>query len=89
MILAPEGDIDTAYLPKEIREGEEQDPPRNGAADGNGPTDRKLVTLRQLEDDYIQQVLAATGNNKTQAAKILGIHPTSLLRKLRKEQTVS
>jgi two-component system, NtrC family, response regulator AtoC len=89
MILAPETDIDAAYLPEEIREGEEQDPPCNGAVDGNGTADRKLVTLRQLEDDYIQQVLAATGNNKTQAAKILGIHPTSLLRRLKKEQAVS
>jgi len=34
-------------------------------------------------------VLTATGNNKTQAAKILGIHPTSLLRKLKKDHAVS
>jgi len=44
-----------------------------------------LVSLRELEEDYIRKVLAATGNNKTQAAKILGIHPTSLLRRLKKE----
>jgi transcriptional regulator with PAS, ATPase and Fis domain len=44
-----------------------------------------LVTLRELEDEYIQKVLAATGNNKTHAARILGIHPTSLLRRLKKE----
>ena len=49
---------------------------------------RKLLTLRELEDDYIQEVLASTANNKTQAAKILGIHPTSLLRRLKKEQPV-
>jgi transcriptional regulator with PAS, ATPase and Fis domain len=36
-----------------------------------------------LEDNYIEQVLAATGNNKTQAAHILGIHPTSLQRRLK------
>jgi DNA-binding protein Fis len=29
-------------------------------------------------------VLSATGNNKTHAAAILGIHPTSLLRRLKK-----
>ncbi|HVO63351.1 MAG TPA: sigma-54 dependent transcriptional regulator [Terriglobales bacterium] len=89
MILSPEGDIDAAYLPEEIREREEPEPAFNSAAEASGPSDRKLVTLRELEDDYIQQVLASTGNNKTQAAKILGIHPTSLLRKLKKEQTVS
>ncbi|MGB0033222.1 MAG: helix-turn-helix domain-containing protein [Candidatus Sulfotelmatobacter sp.] len=36
-----------------------------------------------MEDNYIEQVLAATGNNKTQAARILGIHPTSLQRRLK------
>jgi DNA-binding NtrC family response regulator len=89
MILAPEGDIDAAYLPEEIREREEPED-----ATSSGPavvlsSDRKLVTLRELEEDYIQQVLISTGNNKTQAAQILGIHPTSLLRRLKKEQTVS
>jgi transcriptional regulator with PAS, ATPase and Fis domain len=44
--------------------------------------------LREVEDQYIQEVLGATGNNKTQAARILGIHPTSLLRRLKKEQPV-
>jgi DNA-binding NtrC family response regulator len=32
--------------------------------------------LRELENEYIQEILAATGNNKTQASRILGIHPT-------------
>jgi len=41
------------------------------------------LTLRAVEDHYIEQVLAATGNNKTQAARILGIHPTSLQRRLK------
>jgi transcriptional regulator with PAS, ATPase and Fis domain len=35
------------------------------------------VSLRDLEEDYIRKILAATGDNKTQAARILGIHPTS------------
>jgi DNA-binding Lrp family transcriptional regulator len=30
---------------------------------------------------------AATGNHKTQAARMLGIHPTSLLRRLKKLTT--
>jgi two-component system, NtrC family, response regulator AtoC len=91
MILAAEGDIDAAALPEEIR-----DYARAGSKNGSrdtaasdldvSPTGRQLVSLRELEDDYIQEVLAATGNNKTQAARILGIHPTSLLRRLKKEQ---
>ncbi|HZQ25039.1 MAG TPA: sigma-54 dependent transcriptional regulator [Terriglobales bacterium] len=86
MILAAEGDIHSAYLPEEIRTPS----PEPGMSDlqfeaenpGNG---HKLVSLRELEDKYIQEVLAATGNNKTQAARVLGIHPTSLLRRLKKD----
>jgi len=91
MILAPEGDIDAAALPEEIRDhvrSIRRDDPRDGDSSGDldvSPTGRQLVTLRELEDDYIQEVLAATGNNKTQASRILGIHPTSLLRRLKKE----
>jgi len=91
MILAAEGDVDAAALPEEIR-----DYARGGSKNGSGdtaasdldvsPTGRQLVSLRELEDDYIQEVLAATGNDKTHAARILGIHPTSLLRRLKKEQ---
>jgi two-component system response regulator AtoC len=89
MILAPEGDIDAEYLPEEIREREEDPSAAENSGAGGQESERKLITLRQLEDEYIQEVLASTGNNKTQAAKILGIHPTSLLRRLRKEQTVN
>ena len=89
MILAPEGDIDAAYLPEEIRDhplevkaeaAEVQDIPGNG---------HRFVSLRELEDNYIEQVLDATGHNKTQACRILGIHPTSLLRRLKKEKTTT
>ncbi len=47
------------------------------------------TSLDELEDRYIHEVLTASGNNKTQAAKILGIHPTSLLRRLKKEHLLS
>jgi two-component system response regulator AtoC len=90
MILSPEGDIDASYLPEEIRDHDAKDGTTESVAeDGVSPTGRQLVSLKELEDDYIQEVLLATGNNKTQAAKILGIHPTSLLRRLRKEHPVS
>jgi transcriptional regulator with PAS, ATPase and Fis domain len=89
MILAPEGDIDAGYLPEEIRDRDQQEPTTGTTTEPTSTVDRKLVTLRELEDDYIQEVLVSTGNNKTQAARVLGIHPTSLLRRLKKEQTVS
>ena len=42
----------------------------------------KGYTLRDLERDYIQRVLEKAGNNKTEAAKILGVDRTTLYRKL-------
>ena len=85
MILAPEGEIDAISLPEEIRDYQSQitanHPTVNAAAGPEG----KFVSLRELEQRYIHEVLAATGNNKAQTARILGIHSTSLLRKLKKE----
>jgi transcriptional regulator with PAS, ATPase and Fis domain len=49
------------------------------------PTGDQFVSLRELEERYIHEVLTATGNNKAQTARILGIHPTSLMRRLKKE----
>jgi two-component system response regulator AtoC len=89
MILAPEGGIDASYLPEEIRDHEEPVKSEPLSSLDVSPTGRQLISLRELEDDYIQEVLGITGNNKTQAAKILGIHPTSLLRRLKKEHAVS
>jgi len=85
MILAPDGDIDAVYLPEEIREHRETSKEDTTVSSYDvSPTGQQFVTLREYEDEYIQQVLAATGNNKTQAAHVLGIHPTSLLRRLKK-----
>ena len=86
MILAPEGDIDAAYLPEEIRDyiAEVATGPVSHS-DELSPTGHQFVTLRELEERYIDEVLNASGQNKTQAAHILGIHPTSLLRRLKKQ----
>jgi two-component system, NtrC family, response regulator AtoC len=83
MILAPEGNIDVVNLPTEIRKP--KNAPITEAVSSASSAKHPLVSLRELEENYIQEVLAATGNNKTQAAKILGIHPTSLMRRLKKE----
>ncbi|MGA9529201.1 MAG: sigma-54 dependent transcriptional regulator [Terriglobales bacterium] len=92
MILAPEGEIDAYALPEEIRRSDIGAAP-GGVEPANTTPDSSpaaaLVTLRELEEDYIQKVLTATGNNKTQAARILGIHPTSLLRRLKKEPALN
>ena len=86
MILAPEGDIDAAYLPEEIRDHAMEERPAALSPSDISPTGNQFVSLREMEDHYIEQVLAATGNNKTQACRILGIHPTSLLRRMKKEK---
>ena len=89
MILAPEGDIDVDALPEEIRDhvrDARQPSPEPSSDYDVSPTGHQFLTLREIEDDYIREVLAATGNNKTQSARILGIHPTSLLRRLKKGQ---
>ena len=86
MILAPEGDIDAEFLPEEIRdyEGAAEEVEAGSALDVS-PTGQQFIPLRELEERYIHEVLTATGNNKAQAARILGIHPTSILRRLKKE----
>jgi two-component system response regulator AtoC len=85
MILTPEGEIDAISLPEEIRDYQFQFAANHHLNSAAGPEGAKFVTLRELEQRYIHEVLAATGNNKTQTARILGIHSTSLLRKLKKE----
>lgn len=88
MILAPGSEIDAAFLPEEIRDYEppviSESPNYTDAL----PTGQQFISLRELEDRYIHEVLVATGNNKTQTARILGIHTTSLMRRLKKEQEV-
>jgi transcriptional regulator with PAS, ATPase and Fis domain len=46
-------------------------------------TDDRLVTLRKMENRYIKKVLLQTGNNKSEAARILDISRTTLREKLK------
>jgi two-component system, NtrC family, response regulator HydG len=46
------------------------------------PRDR-LATLRQLEEEYIAWMIEKCGGNKTKAAEILGIDPSTLHRRTR------
>ena len=67
-ILAPQGRIDEAG----VKEAIDLTEPRDSASD----------TLADTEADHIRRVLAATGGNKSRAAKILGIERKTLYRKL-------
>jgi two-component system response regulator AtoC len=84
MILSHGTEVDEGTLPEEVRDFHPEPEPDDSFAFDPSPTGDQLVSLRELEELYIQQVLSATGHNKTHAAKILGIHPTSLLRRLKK-----
>jgi two-component system response regulator AtoC len=88
MILSSESDIDAASLPEEIRDHVLEPRGETLSPADISPTGHQFLSLRALEDHYIEQVLAATGNNKTQACRILGIHPTSLMRRMKKEKVV-
>jgi two-component system response regulator AtoC len=90
MILCQESEIDAADLPEELRDHKAaplQEEPLSSF--DVSPTGDQFVTLSELEERYIRDVLSVTGQNKTHAARILGIHPTSLMRRLKKLQTVN
>ncbi len=46
---------------------------------------RKILPLQQIEEQHINQVLQATGNNHSRTAALLGISRSTLLAKLRKK----
>jgi two-component system response regulator AtoC len=80
MSLYPEEEIQFVHLPAEIRNY--QASPENEILEKIAPGE-SMPSLEELEKLYIKKVLAFTGRNRSQAARILGIHPTSLFRKLK------
>jgi two-component system response regulator HydG len=66
--------IEASALPERVREA----PRPRLAADAQPPN----PTMEVVERAYIQWVLRAEGGNKTKAAEVLGIDPSTLYRKL-------
>ncbi len=90
MILSQENEITEEDLPEELRDYTPPQPMEEKPSSYDvSPTGDQFVSLRELEEHYIHDVLNATGQNKTHAARILGIHPTSLLRRLKKTTDVT
>jgi two-component system response regulator AtoC len=81
--LYSEDEVQFTHFPQEIKKYKES--PQNTILEKFVPQD-SFLTLEDLERKYIEKVLAATGQNKSQAARILGIHPTSLFRKLKAQK---
>lgn len=78
MSLYQAENIQLQFLPQEIRQ------------ELNLPEDKGLETLAKnwptldhLEKSYIARVLEHTGHNKSQAARILGLNPATLYRKIK------
>jgi DNA-binding NtrC family response regulator len=68
--------IRLAHLPPQIH----PEPSREGA-----PPSKLFRTLREMELQYIREVLEACGGNRTRAAEVLGVSPVTLWRKLGRE----
>jgi len=56
---------------------------RQGAPKAPAVTAKPFRTLREVEIDYIREILDACGGNRTKAAEILGLSVVTLWRKLR------
>jgi len=53
------------------------------------PPDGRFPTLLELEQEYVQRVLAHVSGNKSRAAQVLGIDRVSLWRKLKKLESIA
>jgi two-component system response regulator HydG len=80
-ILSEGQDIDVGMLPKRVVE------PKSRPVVSERPPDNP--TLEVIERAYIMWVLQAQGGNKTRAAEVLGIDPSTLYRKLSRYEELS
>ncbi len=76
-VFSKEGLIVPEYLPAHIIHAR---PPTLSSAQA------MQRSLAEVEQDHIRQVLEATGNNRAQAARTLGISPVTLWRKLKNQE---
>ena len=54
-----------------------------------GPEAGDLRRLEEVELEHIRRVLEATGHNHSRSARILGLHRTTLLDKIKKHKLES
>ena len=73
-VVSEEGAIEPEHLPERVRER-----PTPGVVEDSAPPN---PTMEVIERAYIRWVLQAEGGNKTRAAEVLGIDPSTLYRKL-------
>ena len=80
MILEEPEELLIEHLPEHVRRGEN---PRGSIAGGIARIGRELLPLAEVEKLHLLHVLQATGNNKSKAARILGISRQTLREKLK------
>ena len=78
LVLSDSDEIGVEDLPFASGEGASGEDPAQALL--RSAAERRL-TLREIEDDYIDQILQLTGGNKVQAAKTLGIDRKTLYRR--------
>jgi Nif-specific regulatory protein len=83
-ILADGGLVTGAHLPISLSR-----PGELAAADGSGALPRGGVDLESLERSYVTQALKQAGNNKSRAAKLLGLTRAQLYSRIEKYGLVS
>ena len=82
VLLTTSNEIDEADLPAELLA---QSPAGATVAPEVPPTGLSMPqVLKDIETDMIHQALELSHNNKNQAAKLLGLHRTTLLEKMKK-----
>jgi len=79
VVLAPENRITLDVIPKKISD---HSPSQLVIEQSNQP----LASLDTIQQQYIHYVLAQTGGNKSEAAKILGLDRKTLYRKLKEKE---
>jgi DNA-binding NtrC family response regulator len=72
-VLCPGGLIETLHLPPELGRDAEKAPRSTSSG----------MTLRELESLHITDALQRSGGNRKAAAEELGIHPSTLFRKIK------
>ncbi|MFW5973247.1 MAG: sigma-54-dependent transcriptional regulator [Bacteroidota bacterium] len=82
VVFSGDGLITPRHLPAKMRDFSASRPSKDRFRGEWLASDGGLRPLEVIETDYIQYVLEATGGNKRQAAKILGVSRRTLYRKL-------
>jgi len=88
MVIMSEGDVlEPDILPEELRSvspPHEETKKAEATVSAVEPKGADLPSLREMEKDYILEVLRRTGGNKKRAAEILGVDRTTLYARLKR-----